>query len=228
MQPLRRIGETRERHIASFASTYLDDGEEIVHWARVREPWGRRNGFAYLTERRWVVRWMGRGDDGASVLIREIRSWGVDSEASGGPILGVEGGDGREFVQLRVSSRGGVQQAAEFLRRFSQLAPRPRHVLEKGGHRGSFSPASDAPLSRQRRSLASHTKRFVVTVIGLGLVALGVLLLVLPGPGILVVIAGMAVLASEFDWAQDALTWLKQKYQETVEKVRERRARDRG
>jgi uncharacterized protein (TIGR02611 family) len=227
MQPLRRLGETRERHIASFASVFLDDGEQVVQWARVREPWGRRNGFAYLTERRWIVRWMGRGDDGASVLIDEIRTWGVDHDAAGGPILGVEGGDEREFVQLRVSSRTGVQQATGFLRQFAQLAPRPRHALHKRDHQGSFRPRSNAPLARQRRSLASHTKRIIVTVIGLGLIALGIVLLVLPGPGILVVIAGMAVLSSEFDWAQDALAWLRQKYQATVKKVRER-AQDHG
>ena len=45
------------------------------------------------------------------------------------------------------------------------------------------------------------TKRIVVLVIGLTLVAGGVALLVLPGPGLLVIIAGLAVLASEFAWA---------------------------
>lgn len=49
------------------------------------------------------------------------------------------------------------------------------------------------------------TKRILVLAIGLALVAGGLAMLVLPGPGILVVIAGLAVLATEFVWAERML-----------------------
>jgi len=45
-------------------------------------------------------------------------------------------------------------------------------------------------------------KRIVVAVIGAALVVVGVLLLVLPGPGLLLVLAGLMVLASEFPGVQ--------------------------
>jgi hypothetical protein len=45
-------------------------------------------------------------------------------------------------------------------------------------------------------------KKSAVTVVGLVLVAGGIALLVLPGPGILLVAAGLAVLATEYVWAQ--------------------------
>jgi uncharacterized protein (TIGR02611 family) len=54
------------------------------------------------------------------------------------------------------------------------------------------------------------TKRIVVLVIGLALVAGGIALLVLPGPGLLVIIAGLAVLASEFAWAETMLDKAKE------------------
>jgi uncharacterized protein (TIGR02611 family) len=54
------------------------------------------------------------------------------------------------------------------------------------------------------------TKRIVVLVIGLALVAGGVALLVLPGPGLLVIIAGLAVLATEFAWAETMLDRAKE------------------
>ena len=41
-------------------------------------------------------------------------------------------------------------------------------------------------------------KRLIVSVVGVLLVVAGVLLLVLPGPGLLVVLAGLVILASEF------------------------------
>ena len=45
-------------------------------------------------------------------------------------------------------------------------------------------------------------KKSAVTVVGMALVAGGLALLVLPGPGILLVAAGLAVLATEYVWAQ--------------------------
>ena len=45
-------------------------------------------------------------------------------------------------------------------------------------------------------------RRVGVTVLGGGLVALGLALTVLPGPGVLTVVAGLAVLASEYAWAR--------------------------
>ena len=49
------------------------------------------------------------------------------------------------------------------------------------------------------------SKRIVVFVIGVALLAGGLAMLVLPGPGLLVIIAGLAVLATEFVWAEVAL-----------------------
>ena len=45
-------------------------------------------------------------------------------------------------------------------------------------------------------------RRVVVAVIGFTLLGIGVALLVLPGPGLLVIAAGIAVLALEFPWAE--------------------------
>ena len=55
------------------------------------------------------------------------------------------------------------------------------------------------------RFLMRSSKRIAVTVIGGVLVLGGLAMLVLPGPGILVVIAGFAVLGTEYAWAAAAL-----------------------
>jgi uncharacterized protein (TIGR02611 family) len=47
--------------------------------------------------------------------------------------------------------------------------------------------------------------RMVKTVVGFGLLALGVAMLALPGPGWLTIVAGLAVLAEEFLWARRLL-----------------------
>ena len=48
-------------------------------------------------------------------------------------------------------------------------------------------------------------KRIVVTIVGVALLGVGIALMVLPGPGILVIVAGLAVLATEYTWAQRLL-----------------------
>ncbi|GHH75655.1 hypothetical protein GCM10018793_19580 [Streptomyces sulfonofaciens] len=50
-----------------------------------------------------------------------------------------------------------------------------------------------------------------VFIVGLAVVVGGVLLLPLPGPGWLVIFAGVGVWATEFVWAQLVLRWTKRK-----------------
>jgi len=48
-------------------------------------------------------------------------------------------------------------------------------------------------------------KRFAVTIVGVALLVLGAAMMVLPGPGILVIVAGLALLATEYVWARRML-----------------------
>ncbi len=65
----------------------------------------------------------------------------------------------------------------------------------------------------------SALKTTVIAVLG-GLVTLaGIALLVLPGPGFVLVAAGLAVLATRVSWAKKPLDYAKDKAQEGVEEV---------
>lgn len=51
-----------------------------------------------------------------------------------------------------------------------------------------------------------HPVRWItIVVLGFVLVIIGLIFMVLPGPGIPVVIAGLAILSLEFVWAQEAV-----------------------
>jgi Putative transmembrane protein (PGPGW) len=56
------------------------------------------------------------------------------------------------------------------------------------------------------RFIWRSTKRAVVLVVGVALLAVGFIMMVTPGPGILFLVAGLAVLATEFAWAEHLLT----------------------
>lgn len=56
-----------------------------------------------------------------------------------------------------------------------------------------------------RRRATHHGYRLVVGVVGVAVVAFGLVTIPLPGPGWLTVIAGLFVLATEFVWAERLL-----------------------
>lgn len=62
-------------------------------------------------------------------------------------------------------------------------------------------------------------KRVAVTVAGLAVLAAGIAMLALPGPGLLVIILGLAILASEYVWARRALDMAKRKAKEARKKA---------
>jgi len=55
------------------------------------------------------------------------------------------------------------------------------------------------------RWIGRNTKRLAVLVVGVAILGAGVAMLALPGPGVLVIVVGLAVLATEFAWAERAL-----------------------
>lgn len=51
--------------------------------------------------------------------------------------------------------------------------------------------------------------RIAVGVIGLLVVVIGIVLLPFPGPGWLIIFLGLGIWASEFEWAQRLLSWVR-------------------
>ena len=69
-----------------------------------------------------------------------------------------------------------------------------------------------------------HPVRWVVAAtVGFTLVGVGIVLLVLPGPGVPLIIAGLAILATEFAWAEVLLNRTKHHVNTAVNKVRKKR-----
>ena len=52
-------------------------------------------------------------------------------------------------------------------------------------------------------------KHVITTVIGFTVIALGAAMLILPGPGLVVIALGLVILSAEFVWAKRALDRMK-------------------
>ncbi|MET8181855.1 TIGR02611 family protein [Streptomyces sp. NPDC005336] len=80
-----------------------------------------------------------------------------------------------------------------------------------------------------RRSRALHVSWQVgVFIVGLAIVGVGIIMLPLPGPGWLVIFAGMAIWATEFVWAQMVLLWTKRKVTEAAKRAFDPKVRRRN
>ncbi|GAA4795115.1 MULTISPECIES: TIGR02611 family protein [Streptomyces] len=101
--------------------------------------------------------------------------------------------------------------------------------------------APQAPDGEDERPLGSRAPHFIkrsrtlhiswqvgVFVVGLAVVCAGAAMLVLPGPGWVVIFAGMAIWATEFVWAQLVLRWTKRKVTEAAQRALDPRVRRRN
>jgi len=56
-----------------------------------------------------------------------------------------------------------------------------------------------------------HARRVIVAVVGITILAIGIAMIVLPGPAVVVIPIGLGILATEFVWAQRLLHNLKER-----------------
>ncbi|HSX67096.1 PGPGW domain-containing protein [Nocardioides sp.] len=81
------------------------------------------------------------------------------------------------------------------------------------------------PLKRLHERLHANpvtglVTKIVVSVIGLAVLAAGVVMMVTPGPGLVGIAAGLAILATEWDWADRWVKAARQKAREAADKAR--------
>ncbi|CAG1010155.1 hypothetical protein MYXO_03971 [Myxococcaceae bacterium] len=67
-----------------------------------------------------------------------------------------------------------------------------------------------------------HARRVVIAVVGGSVVAIGIAMLVLPGPAFVVIPIGLGILAIEFAWAKRWLEQVKTHAQGAVDAVKRR------
>jgi hypothetical protein len=75
------------------------------------------------------------------------------------------------------------------------------------------------PFSAVVRFISRSGKRIAVTVAGFLVLIAGGIMMITPGPGVIVILAGLAILASEWAWAERALDKAKEGGKVVVEQA---------
>jgi uncharacterized protein (TIGR02611 family) len=107
--------------------------------------------------------------------------------------------------------------------------------VNAGGRDGIARPVADEkPLGSRAPGFVKSSRllhlgwRAGVFLVGLVVVVIGVIMLPLPGPGWLVIFAGMAIWGTEFVWAQLVLRWTRRKVTEAAQRALDPRVRRRN
>jgi Flp pilus assembly protein TadB len=106
------------------------------------------------------------------------------------------------FVEVHYQQHLGAEQVAE------SMAIRVLEIPLRLEQPGAASKQVGRPIAMMIRTL-QQAKRFLKILSGFTLLALGVVMLVTPGPGWLAILLALGVLAAEFVWARRLLDRLK-------------------
>jgi uncharacterized protein (TIGR02611 family) len=100
----------------------------------------------------------------------------------------------------------------------------PRDPVEADPEIGEFKPHTAVDVKPHKLTIGDQARRVIVTILGAAMMIFAVLIIPLPGPwSFLITIGGFAILATEYDWAKDALDWVKDQYKQAKEKIQSRR-----
>ncbi|GGO82529.1 TIGR02611 family protein [Wenjunlia tyrosinilytica] len=119
------------------------------------------------------------------------------------------------------SAEGGAGGGAE--------AGAPGHAEdEAAADAGERVFGSKAPMFIKRSRPLHVTWQVGVFLVGVAIIVAGMAMLVLPGPGWVAIFLGLAVLGTEFVWAQRALRWSKEQATKAAHKALDPRTRRRN
>jgi uncharacterized protein (TIGR02611 family) len=223
------LREQREKFILGDAYGYLEPDEDVEDWVRARSSEGKE-GFVFITPRRVIVHWTAGEDGNHSFTWDEVHAWGISagSAGGGGAALAVETSAAAIIVHMPVPSSGRVSEVSAFIRRFERHAPKSHRVPQVAASGpGTWETHSGVRVVRSKMGVSDLTKRIIVTLLGLFVLIAGLIMMVTPGPGLLGIIGGLALLSNEYDWAKDGLRWARKRYGEAKDEVNRRRQRSR-
>jgi hypothetical protein len=204
MRSPRRFRRFRERLVLGPILRRLDGDEEILAWTHARTPGSRAPSVLVVTNRRCVVHTASWSVADVSTDLRTLSAFSLDRRdpevvrvrltgADPDPSTGVE-------LELSLADRMRARSVGQVL---STLT---RHEVSGPD---SFDPAATSPLPPMERGVRHHARRVWITLAGALVLLLALLFStpIVPGPGALTAVAGIAILAREYEWARDLHVW---------------------
>ncbi|TVR20127.1 MAG: hypothetical protein EA387_12050 [Nitriliruptor sp.] len=197
MGPVARF---REGLVLGPLRSQFAGDESLLAWAHAKVPGVRAPAVLVVTDQRCLVHIASPSVADTHTQLGSLVRFDLDRATP--ETVGVRlNGDGEEVMaELSLTTRARSRAAGRVL---SAL------VRQNVGAPETFDPSKTSPLPPVPRGVKDHARRVWVTVVGVLvlLVSLAFASPFLPGPGALTAVAGIAILAREYEWARDVHVW---------------------
>jgi hypothetical protein len=226
------VARYRERLVLGHVRRSLEHDERVLAWAHARVPDVRSPGVLLITERRCLLHLASREVDDHTTAWVGLRTWYLEHPARSRVRLGLVTDAGEAVTELSLSSPARATSASRLLAAIAECTDLP---CEDGGQAQDQDPA--APLLRRRRRRPplltaaprgprDHARRIGVTLAGIVVLIVSALFAspFVPGPGALTAVAGIAILAREYEWARDLHVWAIRQVERFLAWVRAKKA----
>lgn len=205
----------RHRLVLGPILRYLHGGERILAWTHAKVPSVRAPAVLVVTNHHLLLHVASSEIPDISAPLIQLNSFELDRPDPEHVRVRLRG-DGHEVdVELSLTNRRrsrSVGAVLSTLTRFKVAGP------------DGFDPKLTSPLPPMPRKLRHHARRVWITTVGVLVLLLGLVFATpfVPGPGALTVVAGIAILAREYDWARDLHFWAHRHVQRFVNWMRRR------
>jgi len=197
MQPVARL---RERLVLGHVRTQLEDRETIVAWSHANLPGTRAPALLIVTDQRLLLHVATSLIPDTSTPLAELTGFHLNRRQPDVVSVTVQGDNGETEADLNLTSRvrsRSVGRVLSALHHQNIVAPE------------NFDPSLTSPLPPMARGVKDHARRVWVTIAGVLVLFVALLFStpIVPGPGALTAVFGIAILAREYEWARDLHVW---------------------
>jgi uncharacterized protein (TIGR02611 family) len=197
MTPLHRF---RERLVLGAVVHYLDGDEHVVAWTHANVPDIRAPGILVVTNHKCLLHVATSSVPDISTPLTELSGFTLDRQKPEVMQMRISGEGHEVDVELSLTDRVRSRSVGRVLRALT------RH---KVAGPDSLDPALTSPVPPMIRSARHHARRVWITVLGILVLLVSAVFAspFVPGPGALTAVAGIAILAREYEWARDLHVW---------------------
>lgn len=219
---IRRHG-FRQRLVLGPILRYLDGDEELLAWAHANIPGTHAPGVLVVTNYHCMVHVASSSIPDISTPLQRLAGFKLNRRNPEVVRVRLVGDDHEVDVELSLTNRvrsRSVGRVLSALVRLDIAAPE------------TFDPALTSPIPPMVRKARHHARRVWVTIAGVLVLLLSAVFAspFVPGPGALTAVAGIAILAREYEWARDLHVWSARQADRFMTWIRglRRRRRDRS
>ncbi len=213
------IGRLRERLALGPVVRYLDGDDEVVAWTHANVPEVRAPALLVVTRHYCLLHVASSAVPDIPTPLSELSGFALDRRNPEMVRVRLSGQGHDLDVELSLTNRVRSRSLGRVLSALSyQQVPGP----------DSFRPELTSPVPPMPRGMRQHARRVWVTVLGVLVLMVSALFAspFFPGPGALTAVAGIAILAREYEWARDLHVWasrLADRFMAWMRRLRRRR-----